>query len=107
MRELIGILLGILLITVVLNFGLTALMDVASAMSEEGPRQSANIPQTLQGELLKIEGEFYLVKDQTGKEVRLHVDKDTKMMGDITPGAKIEAQVWTDGYAISIKRLKG
>jgi len=32
--------------------------------------------------MLKIDGEFYVVHDMTGKEIRLHVDKDTKLNGN-------------------------
>jgi len=33
----------------------------------------------VKGELMQIEGEFYTVQDIEGKQVRLHVDKNTKM----------------------------
>jgi hypothetical protein len=55
------------------------------------------------GHLLKIEGEFYVVKDASGKEVRLHVDKSTKLAGDIKVGDKIEAQATDKGHAASLK----
>jgi uncharacterized protein YdeI (BOF family) len=38
---------------------------------------------TIEGELLRIDGEYYVVKDTAGKEVRLHVDKTTKLDGNI------------------------
>ena len=38
---------------------------------------------TLQGDLLKIDGEFYVVKDTAGKEVRLHVDKTSQLDGNL------------------------
>jgi len=41
------------------------------------------------------------VKD--GKEVRLHTDKTTKMMGDVKKGDHIEAQVNTKNHALSIR----
>ncbi|MBI4400893.1 MAG: hypothetical protein HY581_04610, partial [Nitrospirae bacterium] len=55
------------------------------------------------GDLLKIEGEFYVVKDAAGKEVRLHVDNSTKLEGNIKAGDKIEAQATDKGHAVSIK----
>jgi hypothetical protein len=62
--------------------------------------------QMIKGDLLKIEGEFYVVKDAAGKEVRLHVDKTTKMEGAVKEGDKIEAQATDKGHAMSIKPSK-
>ena len=36
------------------------------------------------------ECEFYVVKDAAGKEVRLHVDKSTKLEGSFKAGDKVE-----------------
>lgn len=62
---------------------------------------------TVSGEVLKIEGENYVVKDETGKEVKLHVNQDTKKEGTIKVGDKIEAQADASGHAVSIKAAKG
>jgi hypothetical protein len=59
--------------------------------------------QAIKGDLLKIDGEFYVVKDASGKEVRLHVDKTTKVEGALKAGDKIEAQASEKGHALSIK----
>jgi len=56
--------------------------------------------------VLKIEGENYVVKDATGKEVKLHVNAETKKEGDIKVGDKIEAQADASGHATSIKAAK-
>ena len=58
---------------------------------------------TIEGELLKIEGENYVVKDLQGKQVRLRVDKDTRKAKDIQVGDRIEAQADASGRATSIK----
>ena len=62
--------------------------------------------QTVSGEVLKIEGENYVVKDAMGKEVKLHVSPETKKDGDIKVGDKIEAQADATGHALSIKAAK-
>jgi len=66
---------------------------------------------TIKGEILKIEGSteggFYTVKDASGKEVRLHVNKDTKMDGSFQVGDKIEARSNTAGHALYIKNAQG
>jgi hypothetical protein len=56
--------------------------------------------------VLKIDGENYVVKDATGKEVKLHVNAQTKKEGDIKVGDKIEAQADGTGHAASIKAAK-
>ena len=60
--------------------------------------------QTLKGDVLKIEGEYYVLKDPTGMEVRLHVDETSQLEGEVKAGDKIEAQVTRNGHAESIKR---
>ena len=68
--------------------------------------KEASSAQTVSGEVLKIEGENYVVKDAMGKEVKLHVSPETKKDGDIKVGDKIEAQADATGHAISIKAGK-
>jgi len=60
--------------------------------------------QTIKGDLLKIDGEFYVVKDTAGKEVRLHVDKTSQLEGTFKAGDKIEAQATDKGHASSIRQ---
>jgi hypothetical protein len=57
------------------------------------------------GDLLKIEGEFYVVKDlwEAGKDVRLHVDKTTKLEGTFKAGDKVEAKATETDHALMIK----
>jgi hypothetical protein len=79
----------------------------------EGPAPDFRLPgqnlpppaasaERVQGEVLKIEGEYYVVRDAAGNDVRLHIDKDTKM--EIVPqvGDKIEAQMTTGGHTRAI-----
>lgn len=60
-------------------------------------------PKTVQGDVLKIEGAFYVVHDVTGKEVRLHVDETTKMDGLVKTGDNVEAQVTDKSHALSMR----
>jgi hypothetical protein len=46
---------------------------------------TAGVTETIEGEVLRIQGDIYIVKDTSGKEVRLHVDKNTNIDGNITP----------------------
>jgi hypothetical protein len=68
--------------------------------------------EVLRGKIVKIENEFYTVKDRGGHEVRLHVDKSTQM-GNINlkdeffkEGDRIEAYVTPTGHAHSISVLR-
>jgi hypothetical protein len=47
------------------------------------------------------------VKEASGKEVRLHVDKSSKLEGTFQTGDKIEAEASAQGHALSIKPLGG
>jgi hypothetical protein len=64
---------------------------------------AACTPQSIKGDLLKIEGEFYTVHDMTGHEVRVHVDKTTKLDGAFKTGDRVEAQVTDESHVLSMK----
>ncbi|MEP6934326.1 MAG: hypothetical protein ABI988_10350 [Nitrospirota bacterium] len=57
----------------------------------------------IKGEVLRIEGDNYFVKDQDGKEVRLHLDQTTKMSDKkLDQGELIEATVNEQNHVLSI-----
>jgi exosome complex RNA-binding protein Csl4 len=89
-------LIGQSVLAVVLTVGITAMSYAAAETSVPGH-------QSIKGDLLKIEGEFYTVHDTAGHEVRVHVDKTTKMDGDFKTGDKVEAQVTDKGHAFDMK----
>jgi len=62
---------------------------------------------TIKGELLRVEDGNYFVKVKDGKEIRLHTDKTTQMMGEIKKGDRIEAQVNNQSHALSIRSAPG
>lgn len=65
--------------------------------------ETKTVSETLvRGDVLMTEGEFYIVKDVTGHEVRLHVNKDTKADVKVKVGDKIEARVTPEGHATSL-----
>lgn len=80
----------------IVGFGVVASVFAADIMA-------APDSQTIKGDVQKIDGEYYVVKDSAGKEVRLHVDKTSKLEGSFRPGDKIEAQATDKGHAISMK----
>ncbi|MEO6308677.1 MAG: hypothetical protein ABIO96_09150 [Nitrospiraceae bacterium] len=62
--------------------------------------------QTIKGDLLRIDGDFFVVKDTAGKEIRLHVDKASQLDGNFKAGDKIEAQATETGHASSVRPAK-
>ena len=50
-------------------------------------------PQTIEGEILRVHSDSYIIRDLSGREVRLHVDKSTKLDGNLAPGDKVVARV--------------
>lgn len=76
------------------------------------------------GEVSQVEGEFhmardlqgqdtldivdksYVITDRAGKELRLELRDDTKVLNRVNPGDKIEAQISIEGRTLSVIRLK-
>jgi uncharacterized protein YdeI (BOF family) len=77
-----------------------------SAKPSDMGKSASSAAQPLKGEVLKIEGENYTIKDASGKEVRIHVDKTTKAEGTFKVGDKVEANTTAEGHATSIKAAK-
>jgi hypothetical protein len=90
-------LIGLLAFAAILSVGMAPLTYAAE------PTAAPGSPQAVTGDLLWIDGEFYVVKDTSGKEVRLHVDGTSKLEGTFKAGDKIEAQATDKGHALSIK----
>ena len=84
------------LLTIFCVFGLTTATFVQSA-----PTSNEGSP-VVQGTLMKIDGAFYVIIDNAGKEQRVHVDKTTLIIGKVQPGAKVKAEVTKDGHASAV-----
>jgi len=57
------------------------------------------------GELTKIDGSFYVVKDKDGKEHKIHFNDTTQKTGDVKAGAHVEVDE-ANGHANSIKVME-
>jgi hypothetical protein len=57
--------------------------DKQKNVKDEKGSTRAEGAKTIMGELSRVEDGNYFVKVKDGKEVRLHTDKTTKMMGEI------------------------
>jgi ribosomal protein S1 len=75
--------------------------------SSPTPAADPTPAKTVQGEILRIEGELYVVRDPSGKEVRLHVDDKTDRLDHavLQVGDPVRIYVTPDGHATSIKHL--
>lgn len=82
--------------------GLPAATDPAPQSNQANPAPSMNGAGVLQGQLLKIDGDLYIVKDAGGKEVRLRVSKSTVLDTRIKVGDKIDVQMSADGHAATL-----
>ena len=98
---------SIAVLAMLLAFGMATGSNAAdpSKPAEMG-KSSAAAASTVKGEVLKIDGEHYTIKDASGKEVGIHVDKSTKTDGSVKVGDKVEAQTTAEGHATSLKASK-
>jgi len=87
------------ILAVIIGIGMASYSYAAGEMA-------APSTQTVNGDLLKIDGEFYVVKDMAGKEIRLHVDKTTTVDGAVKVGDKVEAQATEKNHAASIRHVQ-
>ena len=58
---------------------------------------------TVKGTLMKMEGEYYWIKDTDGKETRIHVDKSTKL-DKVVAGDKVKAYITDKGHTTTLQR---
>ena len=93
-------LIGLFVFAMALSAGMVTLSYAAGDMAAPGSQTA------IKGDLLKIDGEFYVVKDMAGKEIRLHVDNTSKLDGAFKAGDKVEAQATEKNHAVSIKHVQ-
>ena len=57
----------------------------------------------VKGEIVKVEGENYVVRDASGVEMRMHVDASTQKRSNMIPkvGEHVIAKVDAKGHAVS------
>ena len=93
-------LIGLFMFAMALSAGMVTPSYATDDMAAPGSQTA------VKGDLLKIDGEFYVVKDMAGKEIRLHVDKTSKLEGAFKAGDKIEAQASEKNHAVSMKHAQ-
>jgi hypothetical protein len=73
--------------------------------SFSGPEQNLRMPPpppSLEADLLRIDGDRYVVKDLAGVERQVYVGKDTEIFGEVKAGDRIQLWVQPDGHAQTI-----
>jgi hypothetical protein len=91
----------VLVIAMVFGFGVTAYAEDTVGRTDSGPVKPAEV----KGEVLKVEGNNYLVKDRlSGKDVKFAIETDMKAKMERLPkvGDQIEAQLTPEGYAKTV-----
>ncbi len=86
---------------VVLCVGLS---QTAHALDGEGAKRLAEA-KVIKGDLVRVDYGDYILKDQDGKEVRVHMTKKTQIMGQLRTGDRIEAKVDDKDNVLAMRSL--
>jgi hypothetical protein len=93
------------LTVVVLGFG-AGIAGATDPMSEKEAKPTLGERLTkdaVKGTLMKMEGEYYWIKDTDGKETKVHVDTSTKLDKVVT-GDKVKAYITDKGHVTTLQR---
>jgi hypothetical protein len=104
--------IGMMMLMAILNNGTAMVTSAAESIGPSAPGSGAGggfggADETLQGEVLKIDGDKYVVRDTAGNKVSFRINELTKMEATPQVGEKIEAILTEGGQAKSIKKAAG
>jgi uncharacterized protein YpmB len=86
--------------------GMVAWADDPMSKKEAKPDLKERLfKDSVKGTLMKTEGEYYWIKDDDGKETKIHVDMSTKM-DKVRVGDKVKAFLTEKGHATTLQRLE-
>ena len=77
----------------------------ASDAKEGDKKRDPSGAHIVRGEVAKIDGQELILRDGASKEIRMQLDKDTKMHGVINMGNQVEAKVLPSGKVLSLKQV--
>ena len=80
----------------------------ADPMSEKEAKPSLKERVTkdaVKGTLTKMDGDYYWIQDDDGKEVRVHVDMSTKM-DKVVRGDRVKAYITDKGHVTTLQRVE-
>ena len=112
--------LSISLCSLILSLNLSPLTPAAESTGQDSCADRNGLPnllkcdeetrmQIVKGSVLRFEFDNLIVRRADGKEVRLHIDENTDMIGYVGPGERIEAKVSNlvdRKHAMSIRQLE-
>ena len=78
----------------------------ASSVDPGKIRSEATGPGRVTGQVLMIDGDSYVIRDQRGHELTFRVDRSTAIEGLINMGAKVAADVEADGRVSRLQLVK-
>ena len=89
-----------------MGVGVVAWADDPMSKKEAKPDLKERIfKDSVKGTLMKTEGDYYWIKDDDGKETKIHVDMSTKM-DKVIVGDKVKAFLTEKGHATTLQRLE-
>ncbi|WNM62598.1 hypothetical protein [Candidatus Nitrospira neomarina] len=65
----------------------------AQSSSQSSSSQGEKFTRTIKGEISKVDGNVYYVRDNSGKEIRLRLDQSAEQSGELKKGDTVEALV--------------
>ena len=101
MRRLMGVLVMLSAVSFCVGTGLAAdPMKEKEASPSMGERLTKD---AVKGTLMKVDGEYYVIKDNDGKQHKVHVDKSTKL-DKVVEGDMVKAYVTDKGHVTTLQR---
>ena len=106
-----SIVISMILLMVIVSIGTPMVTSAAEQIGPSAPGSSAGggfggADETLRGEVLKIDGDKYVVRDAAGNKVSFRINEQTKIEVNPQVGDKIEAILTEGGQAKLIKKAK-
>ena len=78
-------------------------LSQAAHAADEGGVSRLEQAKVVKGVLVNVDYGDYIIKEKDGKEVRVHIDKKTQIMGQVKKGDRVEAKVDDKDNALSIR----
>jgi hypothetical protein len=101
MRRLMGVLVMLSAMSVCVGTVLAA--DPMKEKDATPSMKERVVEDAVKGTLMKIDGEYYVIKDNDGKQHRLHVDKSTKL-DKVMEGDMVKAYITDKGHVTTLQR---
>ena len=85
--------------------GMVLLLSASHAVTAMQAPNDLTHNRTIMGDVMRVEYAYYFVKEKDGKEIRLHADKTTLMLGQLKQGDRVEAEVTEQNHALRMRSL--